>query len=340
MKKSSKKFALSTEAKNDKGFRVRTAGIDISAYTANPIMLFMHQRPTGKSRDEVGVIGNMVDLHKKDNVLWGTPSFDDTDDFAIKLYNKVENETIRMCSAGLLPIEWAKDEAGDIWLEKSKAVEMSLADIGSNAEAMSVNLCNEKGDLITLSLDQIETHFKTDTNMKLITLSAGAVALGLSATLETEDAVNAAINTLVQLNSEQKDTIQTLSSEKETAETNAKTAKADLVKLQKETTEKENKAFVALAYKQGKFVKADIPKYEKLMAEAPETGKEIIDAMPASKSVMEQLNAAENKDNPLVKLTYDELDKQGKLETLKAENFTVFAEKYKGKFGTDYPSQG
>ena len=329
MKKSSKKFKLSTEAKNDKGFRVRTAGIDISAYQLNPIMLYMHQRPTGKNTSEVGVIGNMVDLHKKDNVLWGTPSFDDTDAFAVKLSNKVENEVIRMCSAGLLPLEWGKDAAGDIWLEKSKAIEMSIADIGSNPETMSVNLCNEAGELVTLSLDQIQENLKPEINMKIIQLSAGAVALGLSKELTDEASVGTAIETLVKLAADKDAELVTLNGKLETAET----ALADHVKLATETA---NKDFVELAHKAGKFVKADIPNYIALMAKAPEETKKIIEAMPANPSVIEQLKSAEEEASPLVKLTYDQLDKNGQLETLKSENLSVFKEKFKEKWNKEY----
>ena len=335
MKKSSKKFALSTEAKNDKGFRVRTAGIDISAYSKNPIMLFMHQRPTGKRRDEVGVIGNMVDLHKKDNILWGTPSFDDTDDFAIKLFNKVENNVIRMCSAGLLPLEWSKDENGDVWLEKSKAIEMSIADIGSNAEAMAVNLCNEKGELITLSLEEIQENLKPEINMKTINLSSEAVALGLSAQLTSEEAVEQAVNELVKLASAANSKNVELQASLTEAVDAKKLAEDALQTLKSETETAKNKAFVALACKEGKFVAADIPKYEKLMAEAPETGKEIIDAMPKNPSIMQQLKAGES-DNPILQMTYKELDANGQLETLKAEFPEVFAEKFKAEFGREY----
>jgi hypothetical protein len=337
MKKSSKKFKVSTEKKNDKGFRVKTSGIDISAYQQNPIMLYMHQRPTGKNRNEAGVIGNFVDLTKEGDVLWGVPSFDDTDDYALKLYNKVEKNVLRMCSAGLIPLKWGKDDNGDIWLLESKLVEVSLADIGSNSEAFSVDLYSEtNGELIKLSVAQIKSNFKPDTNMKIIKLNAAAVALGLSANLETETAVEEAVAKLVQLATEKEQTIVTLTSAKETAEGEAQKAKDALIALQAETKTTENKAFVALAHKAGKFVAADIPKYEKLMAEAPETGKEIIEAMPANPTVMEQLKGAEGSENPLVKLTYDELDASGKLETLKADFPAVFAEKYKAKWGREY----
>jgi hypothetical protein len=336
MKKSSKKFTISSEAKNDKGFRVKTAGIDIKGYRSNPIMLMMHQRPTGKSTDEVGVIGNFVDLHFTDNKLFGTPAFDENDAYALKLYSKVENNVMRMCSAGLLPLKWGKDAAGDIWLLESKLLEVSLADIGSNSEAFAVSLCNENGDIITLSLEQIENNFNPNPNMKIIKLSAGAVALGLAATLETEDAVQEAMQKLVELATAKGVKVVQLTTDLGKEKDAKEKAEADLVTLQSATKTAENKAFVALAHKEGKFVAADIPTYEKLMTEAPETGKEIIDAMPANPSVMAQLQSAEDQKNPLLKLTYDELDTSGKLETLKADFPDVFKEKFKAKWGRDY----
>lgn len=340
MKKSSKKFKVSTQKKNDKGFRVKTSGIDITEYQQNPIMLYMHQRPTGKNRNEAGVIGNFVDLNKEGEVLWGVPSFDDTDDYALKLFNKVENNVLRMCSAGLIPKKWGKDENGDIWLLESKLFEVSIADVGSNSEAFSVDLYSEKdGEIVKLSVAQIKSNFNPNTNMKLITLSAEAVALGLSATLTTEEAVEAAVKQLVTLASEKEQEIVKLTGDLGTANDAKKTAEDALVALQAETKKAENKAFVALAHKAGKFVKADIPKYEKLMAEAPETGKEIIDAMPANPSVMEQLKGGEGSENPILKLTYEELDAQGKLETLKADYPEVFKVKFKEKWGKEYQGE-
>lgn len=336
MKKSSKKFAISTERKNLKGFRVKTAGIDITGYKQNPIMLMMHERPTGKNKNEAGVIGNFVDLHFADNKLFGTPSFDDTDDYALKLYNKVENNVMRMCSAGLIPLKWGKDEAGDIWLLESKLFEVSLADVGSNSESLAVSLCDEAGELITLSLEQIQENFKTEINMKIIELSAGAVALGLSKELTDEASVGAAIEKLVQLAADKDAKLVTLNGELETAVTAKKDAEDALANHVKLAETEADKALVTLAHKAGKFVAGDIPKYEKLMAAAPEATKELLEGMLPQKTVLEQLSASEEGANPLLKLTYDQLDKSGQLETLKAENIVVFKEKFKQKFNKEY----
>lgn len=338
MKKSSKKFAVSTEKKNDKGFRVKTSGIDITGYEQNPIMLMMHQRPTGTNRNEAGVIGNFVDLHFADNKLFGTPSFDDTDEYALKLYNKVENNIMRMCSAGLIPLKWGKDNAGDIWLLESKLLEISLADVGSNSEAFAVNLYADNGtELITLSLDQIEETLKPqiNINMKTIELKTVAPLLKLSADATPEAGV-LAIQNLVTLAADQAQKIETLTTEKEAVEGKLETATETLENQVKLATETANKQFVELAAAAGKFVQGDVPKWIALMAKAPKETKEIIEAMLPQKSVLEQLKSAEDNEDALVKLTYDQLDKSGQLEALKASNEVVFKAKYKEKFNTDY----
>jgi len=328
MKKSSKRFTISSEAKNDKGFRVRTAGIDISGYKTNPIMLFMHQRPKGLKTDEVGVIGNFVDLEFENSALLGTPLFDDTDPFAIKLFNKVENGTMRMVSAGLLPLKFAKDSNGEVWLEKSKLIEISLADIGSNEEALAVALYNENDELIQLSLAEINENLKPEINMKTIELKAVAPILGLDADTATVADATAAIATVVALASDQQKTI--------------KKREDALEALQKKYDDQEEitlaatqKAYVKLASDEGKFVAGDIPKYEKLMKEAPEATKELIEGLPKNKSVVEQLKFGEDT-KEFVKLSWSELESKNMLVALKAKDLPLFKEKFKTEFNTEY----
>ena len=96
MKKSSKRLIISTHAKNKVGFRTRTAGIDLAGFTANPLLLWMHKRPTGERTDEVLPLGYWDDVKLNGEELSGVPVFDDKDEFAMKIYHKVENGTIRI----------------------------------------------------------------------------------------------------------------------------------------------------------------------------------------------------------------------------------------------------
>ena len=157
MKKSSKRLIISTEALNSFGFRIITAGIDLSDYLKNPILLYSHALPQGNSKDQILPLGFMSDLQVSNNQLSGIPNFDDTDTFAISIYNKVENGTLKMCSAGLVPLEKSSNpavmlpEQTEPTVTKSKLIEVSICMIGANPDAYAVALYNKTGVSIKLS---------------------------------------------------------------------------------------------------------------------------------------------------------------------------------------------
>lgn len=333
MKKTTKKFVLSSEAKNTNGFHVRTAGIDLVDYNANPLMLWMHKRPKGDSKDEVLPIGNVIDIELVDGKLYGRLAFDSSDPFAMSLYEKVENGTLRMVSAGLIPLTWAKDADGNMWLETSRLKEMSLVDIGSNAEAISVALYDPESETkINLSLKDINTILKPENEMKLIQLSAVSVLPLLQlAEGATPDEALEAITELVTL----ADTQKTIIAEKETANVELKSQLDAQIKLASEA-----KIITLLddSEAKGKFVKGDRAKWEKLANIDFDGTKDVLLAMPESKSVASQLKT-EDADDTLLKLSYDELDKSDQLIKLKEQNPTAFQEKFKEKFNKEYTGQ-
>ncbi|MET4080091.1 hypothetical protein ABIB40_000031 [Pedobacter sp. UYP30] len=157
MLKSKKKFIIQTERVNSYGFRVLTAGVNIEQFKRNPLMLWMHRRPNGLDKNEVLPLGYWSDIEVRDSIIYGTPVFDDTDQFAMLIYNKVENGTIAMASAGLIPLEWSDDPDLQLpgqtsrTLVKSVIDECSLVDIGANPDAMAVALYNPHGNKINLS---------------------------------------------------------------------------------------------------------------------------------------------------------------------------------------------
>jgi uncharacterized protein YuzE len=336
MKKSSKRFVVSTELKNQEGFKVRTAGIQLADYTVNPLMLWMHKRPTGESQEEILPIGYFVDLALEDGKLMGTPVFDDTDKFAMKIYKKVENGTIKMASAGLAPLSWTEDSEG-VWLETSNLKEISLVDIGSNAEAIAIALYDKSDTLITLSLQTIQENLKSE-NMKIIQLKAPELLVKLNlAENATNDQVGTAIDTLITLAATNKTTIDTLKSEKTTAETNAADYKKkydDGVALSAKTT---IEAMVNLGFDEGRYTKDQVPNLITLAEKDFEGTKKVIGMMPANPDVMGTIKkpAADNK---FVKLSYTELDKKGMLEELKKTDLPMFQLKFKEKFGKEYPT--
>jgi len=157
MTKSKNRFTLTTDAVNSYGFRVLTKGIDLTRFKSNPLMLWMHRRADGSNRNEVLPLGFWDDLQQTSNSITGIPVFDDTDSFASSICNKVENGTIRMASAGFRPVEWSDKpeyklpgQSGGT-LISSQLEEVSLVDIGANADALAVTLYNPNGGIIQLS---------------------------------------------------------------------------------------------------------------------------------------------------------------------------------------------
>lgn len=154
-----KEAIISTERVNSYGARVLTAGIDITQYEKNPIILYMHRR----GRREDMPIGIMTNLRVENGILYGTPKFDDDTEEERNISKKWDRGTLRMLSAGLDVIEWSEDPAMIVagqtrpTVTKSKLIEVSVVDIGSNDDALQVGLYHE-GKLLTLAAGEDNCH--------------------------------------------------------------------------------------------------------------------------------------------------------------------------------------
>ena len=154
-----KEALISTERINSYGTRVLTAGIDISQYEKNPVILYMHRR----GRREDMPIGIMTNLRVENGVLYGTPKFDDDTEEERNISKKWERGTLRMLSAGLDVLEWSEDPAMLVagqtrpTVTKSKLIEVSVVDIGSNDDALQVGLYHE-GKLLPLAAGEDNIH--------------------------------------------------------------------------------------------------------------------------------------------------------------------------------------
>jgi HK97 family phage prohead protease len=196
-----KEAIISTERVNSYGSRVKTDGIDYSQYEKNPILLFMHRR----GRKEDMPIGIMTNLRVENGILYGTPKFDDDTEDERNISKKWERGTLRMLSAGLDVLEWSEEPemlmAGQTrpTVTKSKLIEVSVVDIGSNDDALQVGLYHE-GKLLTLAAgedndhlpllavkkERIHTKNNNQSNMEKILLK-----LGLSPDATEEQALEA-----------------------------------------------------------------------------------------------------------------------------------------------------
>lgn len=154
-----KEAIISTERINSYGSRVLTAGIDLTQYEKNPIVLYMHRR----GRKEDMPIGIMTNLRVENGILYGTPKFDDDTEDERNISKKWDRGTLRMLSAGLDVLEWSEDPAMLVagqtrpTVTKSKLIEVSVVDIGSNDDALQVGLYRE-GKLLTLAAGEDSDH--------------------------------------------------------------------------------------------------------------------------------------------------------------------------------------
>ncbi len=165
-------FIISDESLNNLGFWILTEGIDFNQFKKNPIMYWMHARPSGYSQNEPLPIGTWENLRVKDRVLLADAVFDKNDDFAKKIEQKVVSGVIKMASPGLEPIELSDDpfllKVGQSrqTLIRSKLKEVSIVDRGANDNALKLYAVNDKE--INLSDDENSIiPFINKKNMKL-----------------------------------------------------------------------------------------------------------------------------------------------------------------------------
>ena len=206
-----KDFIINTSGLNSYGSRVLTSGIDLTQFRRNPVLLYMHRRGfDGRSTP----IGRVENIRTEGDELRGTPVFDLKDPFSAEIGRKWEEGFIRMCSAGLEPVELSNAPEHLLpgqtraTVIRSKMVEVSIADIGSNDDALQLYepggklLCLASGvdsDIIPLlkpthplpdaaPAPEEEHNGNNQTNFSMNKI---LLALGLPATATEDEAVNA-----------------------------------------------------------------------------------------------------------------------------------------------------
>lgn len=177
-------FAFNDETiENTYGFSILTAGIDLTRFLKNPVMLSDHYNSNWN------VIGKWFDVKKSGSILSGLPDFDTEDNDTALIAGKVERGYINACSMGIIfDRENLTVIDGKVILTKCELVEVSIVPVPSNANAVRLmhadgKIMDEK-EIQELSLSVIpgiknpELNLNID-NMKKIVLSiATLMALG------------------------------------------------------------------------------------------------------------------------------------------------------------------
>lgn len=206
-----KDLIISTSRVNSIGCRILTSGIDYAQYERNPVLLYMHRRGWDGSMP----IGRVENIRVDGDSLIGTPVFDTEDEVGAQVSRKWDKDFLRMCSPCLEPVEVSTEQSllmegqTRATVTKSKLVEVSIVDIGSNDDALklmhnNVELSLAAGvesevlPLLKLADDNAPaagepaTGADTETqNNNTKTMEKILLALGLAATATEDDAVTA-----------------------------------------------------------------------------------------------------------------------------------------------------
>jgi hypothetical protein len=275
MLKSTKRFIIHTEAVNDQGFRMLTAGCDLSAFNQNPLLLFNHTRPDKEGGvNQILPLGYWADIKLEGESITAVPVFDDTDDFARKIYNKVENGTLKMCSAGAEPIQTSTDNVvvgqTRATVTKWRLKEASIVDSGSNPDSLAVALYDENSNRIQLS---------AGSNNYIPKINLSAMDKEEKLTEEQKEAKMAAEKKLkeeAQLAAN--DELEGLKKENEEL-------KAQVKKLMGDDEDKKGKELAAQALSDKKITAKQVPHFIKLAAADYASTAELIASLPANVSL-------------------------------------------------------
>jgi len=167
--------------------------------------------------------------------------------------------------------------------------------------------------------------------MKKIELSEPTI--GLLKLAEGDDATkaHAAVQELITLTETQKGELITLKEQKEAAE----------IKLAETEVASKTATIVALVDKavEDRKITADQKETMVKLAQGDfDSTKSYLDGLKANPTVASQIKTGGNEHmaDALMKLSYDELDKSGKLEKLKEDNIEGFKLKFKEKWNKEY----
>jgi hypothetical protein len=243
-----KRIVISDESVNCYGTWISTAGMDISQYEKNPVLLWMHWRGV--------IIGCIKDIKKEDGRVTGEPWFDEVREESKQAKAQWEKGTLRMASANVDVLEYSdapelvKPGQYRATVTKSKLTEVSMVDIGGNDNALPLIL-NVQGKELKLTAGEeseslpllINNTQKTDEKMDF---KAIALKLGLPETA-TENEILSTIEVLLGY----KTANEQLRKEKEGMQLASITSAVDAAITERRITAEKKDHFIALGKQVG-----------------------------------------------------------------------------------------
>lgn len=331
MSRKEKEFKVSDESVNTHGFIVLTSGGRFDRFKANPVMLFRHY--------DYQVIGAWKDLEVRGSEIFATAIFDWDDPEAATIAGKVERGFMRMASIGIIPYKVVLNHDILTQGEPTPVVidwelrEISVCPFGSNKNALA--MYDSAGNPLDLAdrqtllklcdasstIENLTTKDDMEQLKKLLELKAKATAEEVAeAVTELRDERNALVESTT-----------TLTAERDALDAKVKEFEAkELAALKAEAL-----ALTEAAIADGRL-NADAKDSTLAMFEKDHEGaKALLASIPKRKTAEEFVESGNQPLSDMAKMSWDELDKAGRLSELKSADRATFNSKFKEKFGKE-----
>lgn len=320
-----KTFVLHDESVNSYGFRMLTAGAVLEEFKKNPVMLYNHD-------DREMPIGRWDNIRIEDNRILADAHFDELDPRGKEIARKVDAGYINACSIGAWVLESDSDASLYIDGQDSPTVtrwvvrEASVCNIPSNHNALA--LYDARGKRV--AEDDIPSVLELTDKTTLTIEPKETMIQELKAILSLAD------------NAKEEDALKAIQAQKE----QLATLQDEVAKLKAEKQEAEVKAlsekkahFTSLldaAMRNGSLAEGQKESFKKLFDSNPNEVIALLEAMPRRRSVTEQLHDAKQQSakNELLEMSWDDLDRTGRLQELRDSAPEVYTEKYNQRFHT------
>lgn len=321
-----KTFILHDETVNTYGFRMLTSGGDLTAFRANPVMLYNHN-------DWEMPIGRWVNIRVEGTQILADADFDMGDKQAAEIARKVESGYISACSVGA----WVKECSSDPMTYLEGQTEPTV----TRWSLREASICNIPANHNALALYDADGKRVQEVDYSTILQLTDIIPTHSSNTSMTKK-----INALLSLSDDatEEKVLETLSDKLEQM-TKLETRLSSLLEEKKEREAVEAQArlehFESLssrALEDGVLTEEQSKSLRKLYDASPLEATHFAELLPKRKSIAQQLTdhtRETRKTKSLASLSWDELDRSGKLAQLREEDPDAYAEKYKEKFGTN-----
>jgi hypothetical protein len=332
LKKIDKQFVLSDSSLNVYGYKLITEGCRLEEFLSNPIGYFEHKDK------ENGTLVRWEDVSIQDGVIVGKPVINMSHPRGIRTATEIEDGFLNAASVGglaFLAYEMQEIDGEDVivitdWYFRECSLVSMPANENAVKQELKIELEVELSDNTNVSMAQFVTNVKKDFQnqyMKKVNLTPALLEmLDLSAESladNIEEVISAKIGAIKTSNAELTAKVEALDKELTANKESA---------LRAQVT-----AMLDKALDEQRITKATSENLAKTYATLPTELSALLSTMPKYESVSSKIDQATEKlATELSAMDYDQLDKEGKLEALKATNPEIFKSKFKQKFGKEY----